>query len=184
MGTMRRSAVVSLALALAFGGADAQEADAQEVDIAQEAYFRAVAEFFDVPSSEIDILRDWRLAPDEIPVVLFFAEGAGVAPEALVALRRSGESWTGISDRYGVGAAELHLPLPDQAAAGPLSTVYRQYRDLPANQWREIRLDSDDILALVNVRLLSQTLGVSLTQVLSRAGSTESFVQLYGELIR
>ena len=32
--------------------------------------------------------------------------------------------------------------------------------------------------------MLSQTLGVSPAEVLSRAGSTGSFVQLYGELIR
>ena len=85
MGTIRRTAVVWVALALAVAGAEAQEPEA-----AQEVYFRAVGEFFDVPSFELEILRDWSLPPDEIPVILFIAQRAGVLPEALVALRRGG----------------------------------------------------------------------------------------------
>ena len=179
VGTIRRTAVVWLALALVAAGAEAQEPDA-----AQEAYFRAVAEFFDVPSFELEILRDWSLPPDEIPVILFIADRAGVVPEALVALRRSGESWARLAERYVVGAPELHVPVPDQAATGPLTSVYQSFRDLPTSRWREIQLAPEDIVALVNLRLLSQTLGVSPAEVLSRAGSTDSFVQLYGELIR
>ena len=179
VGTIRRTAVVWLALGLVAAGAEAQEPDA-----AQEAYFRAVAEFFDVPSFELEILRDWSLPPDEIPVILFIADRAGVVPEALVALRRSGESWARLAERYGVGAPELHVPVPDQAATGPLTSVYQSFRDLPTSRWREIQLAPEDIVALVNLRLLSQTLGVSPAEVLSRAGSTDSFVQLYGELIR
>ena len=179
MVTIRRSALLWVALALVATGAEAQEPD-----VAQEAYFRAVGEFFDVPSSELEILRDWSLPPDEIPVILFVADRAGVVPEALVALRRSGESWTRLAQRYGVGAPELHVPVPDQAGTGPLTSVYQGFRDLPASRWREIPLAPEDIVALVNLRLLSQTLGVSPAEVLSRAGSTSSFVQLYGELIR
>jgi hypothetical protein len=179
VGTIRRTAVVWVALALVLAGAKAQESDAT-----QEAYFRAVGEFFDVPSFELEILRDWSLPPDEIPVVLFVAERAGVVPEALVALRRSGESWARLAERYGVGAPEFHVPVPDQAATGPLNSVYQRFRELPTSRWREIRLSPGDIVALVNVRLLSQTLGIAPAEVLSLAGSTSSFVQLYGELIR
>ena len=173
MGTIRRTAVVWVALALAVAGAEAQEPEA-----AQEVYFRAVGEFFDVPSFELEILRDWSLPPDEIPVILFIAQRAGVLPEALVALRRGGESWSRLAETYGVGAPELHVPVPAQATAGPLSSVYQKFRDLPTSRWRE------EIVALVNVRLLAETLGVPPAEVLSRAGSTDSFVQLYGELLR
>ena len=179
VGTIRRTAVVWVALALAVAGAEAQEPEA-----AQEVYFRAVGEFFDVPSFELEILRDWSLPPDEIPVILFIAQRAGVVPEALVALRRGGESWSRLAETYGVGAPELHVPVPAQAAAGPLTSVYQKFRDLPTSRWREIRLAPGEIVALVNVRLLAETLDVTPAEVLSRAGSTDSFVQLYGELLR
>ena len=129
-------------------------------------------------------------AGDEIPMAgrAFISvndpDHAGVVPEALVALRRSGESWTRLAERYGVGAPELHLPVPDEAETGPLSSVYQSFRGLPPSRWREIRLAPEDIVALVNVGLLAQTLGVSPAEVLARAGSTDSYVRLYGELIR
>jgi hypothetical protein len=179
VGTIQRTAVLWVALALVAVGAGAQEPD-----LAQEAYFRAVGEFFHVPSAELEILRDWSLPPDEIPVILFVSDRAGVVPEALVALRRGGESWTRLAERYGVGAPELHVPVPDEAVTGPLNTAYQSFRDLPVSRWREIRLTSRDIVALVNLRLLSQTLGVPPAEVLSRAAANGSFVHLYGELIR
>jgi len=171
--------VLWVALALVAVGAGAQEPD-----LAQEAYFRAVGEFFHMPSAELEILRDWSLPPDEIPVILFVSDRAGVVPEALVALRRDGESWTRLAERYGVGAPELHVPVPDEAATGPLNTAYQSFRNLPVSRWREIRLTSRDIVALVNLRLLSQTLGVPPAEVLSRAAANGSFVHLYAELIR
>ena len=48
VATIRRTAVLWVALALVATGAEAQE-----TDVAQEAYFRAVGEFFDVPMSEM-----------------------------------------------------------------------------------------------------------------------------------
>ena len=37
------------------------------------SYYNAVGEYFRVPSSEIMILSEWRLAAEEIPVVLYTA---------------------------------------------------------------------------------------------------------------
>ena len=179
MEPIRPTLLLLIAMIVTAAGAEAQQEEAS-----QEAYFRAVGEFFTVPSSELAILRDWRLAPDEIPVVLFVAERSGVSPEALVALRRSGQSWTELADRYGVGAAALHLPIPPQAPAGRLARLYEQFRSTPLSQWDGIRLEQRDIVALVNVRLLAQTLGIPPDEILARAGPAGSFVQLYGELIR
>ena len=171
-------------LALVFLAVGAVDVEAQEREGQQDAYFRAVAEFFSVSSSEISVLRDWRLTPEEVPVVLFVAERAGISGEALVTLRRSGQSWSALGERYGVGAAALYVPIPDESPAGRLSGVYEQYRSIPPGQWDGIRLSADDIVTLVNVRLLAETLGIPPEDVLRRAGAASSFVQLYGELIR
>ena len=174
---MRRLAFAGVLLALMVGGAGAQETAP-----VRSAYFAAVAEYFGVPDSEIDILGDWRLPPDEIPVVLFVAERAGVSPEALVALRRGGTSWVNLAGRYQVGAGALHVPLPAAAPSGRLERAFGEYRALPPRRWNEIRLTDPEIVALVNVRVLSESLGLSLQTILEQAGATGSFVELYGRL--
>ena len=178
MDWIRGIAWAGIAVGLLAHGAEAQDRPSTE-----DAYFRAVAEFFRLPASEISIMRDSALPAHEIPAVLFIAERAGVSPEALDALRRAGDGWGDLARRYGVGGEALHLPISDSADAGRLEAAHRQFRSLPLENWSEIVLTGDDVIALVNVRLLSQTLGVPPAEILARAGTSTSFVELYGELI-
>ena len=149
---------------------------------ARAAYFGAVAEFFELPRSEVSILGEWRLPDDEIPVVLFMARRAGVSPEALVALRRSGKRWAELAQRYRLDAAQFHVPLPESAPSGVLEGAYQRFRSLPPARWSEISLGDGDIVGLVNLRLLSQTLGKAPQEILSAAGPG-SWVDLYARLI-
>jgi hypothetical protein len=149
----------------------------------QDAYFRAVAGFFDVPPSEVAILGDWPLPPDEIPVALFLARRAGVSPEAVVQLRRGGRDWAQLSARYRVDAAQLYVPLPDAAPAGVLQEAYDHYRAIPAASWSQVPLGDRDVVGLVNLRLLAQTLRMDPAEVLRAAGAGGSWAALYSRLI-
>ncbi|HKJ03572.1 MAG TPA: hypothetical protein VJ997_13985 [Longimicrobiales bacterium] len=181
MRTIRRTAIALLVLAVAgAAGARAQG----ESTAAREAYFGAVAEFFQLPRSEVTILGDWRLGADEIPVVLFVARKAGVSPEALVALRRSGQGWGELVARYHLTAALFHVPLPDRAAAGVLSSCFDRYRTTPVERWSEITLSDPDIVGLVNLRVLAQTLRMSPEAVLEQSGQGawhELYLRLLGD---
>lgn len=158
--------------------------EAQQHSGAERAYFRAVARYFEVSEGEISILSNWDLSPDEIPVLLFVARRAGVSAEALIALRESGRSWTELSARYQIGAPALHVPLQDPTSAGGLSALYVTFRDTPVDRWGEISPSSQEIVALVNVRVLAQSLGLSPDDIMRRTADTTSFVELYSQLIR
>ena len=177
MGNIRVSVGVLLVLV-----AGATTAQAQEETSRQEAYLGAVAEFFKLPRSEVEILSDWRLEVDDIPVVLFVARRAGVSPEALVALRRSGRGWSELTLRYRLDAAQFHVPLPDQAPAGVLATAYERYRALPVGRWSEVKLTDSDIVGLVNLRVLAQTLGIPPARVL-QATDGRHWHEVYARLI-
>jgi hypothetical protein len=116
-------------------------------------------------------------------VVLFVARRAGVSPEALVALRRSGRGWAELTVRYRLDAAQFHVPLPNQAPAGVLAAAYEGYRALPASRWSEVTLTDADVVGLVNLRVLAQTLGVAPATVLQAAGDG-AWHELYARLIR
>ncbi len=157
---------------------------AQESSAARDAYLDSVARFFDLPPAEIEILSDWEIPVSEIPVVLFMARRSGVSPEALVALREAGQSWTSLAARYRVGPAVLQVPVPDDVPAGVLSRVYEGYRTTPVARWGTIRLADEDIVGLVNVRVISQSLGLPAENVLARTDSSDSYVELFAQLHR
>jgi hypothetical protein len=177
---VRRTAAVVLTFSVTAAPGQAQ----QKGDQAREAYFRAVADFFSLPPTEVSILAEWHLPADEIPVVLFVAHQAGVSAEALVALRSSGRSWAELSHRYQVDASHFYLPLPEGADPGVLRAAYTRFRDVPPARWSEVALSDADVVTLVNVRVLAQTLHVAPEAVLRAARSGRSFVDVYASMLR
>jgi len=153
-------------------------------DAARADYFRAVAGFFNLPANEVAILSDWEMPADEIPVVLFVARRAGVSPEALVALRSSGQSWSALTTQYRVNATALHVPIRDDAPAGALASAYESFRSRPVGEWSGIRLSDADIIGLVNVRVIAQSLALPAEQVLRQSSPGVTYVALYAQLIR
>lgn len=175
---MRRTVWAVLMLLCCATGVEAQ------ADVAEEAYFQAVADFFDVSAAEIGILRERGLPDDELAVVLFVARRAGVSVEALAALRRAGQDWSVLLQRYGVGADALHVPIPDDGDAGRLAGAYERYRSTTPGGWSSLALANDDIVTLVNVRLLSETLGLAPAEVLRRAGPEGPFSSRFRAFMR
>lgn len=180
MRAIRRAGwVVALTLAM-HPGAGMAQAGVEGRD----AYFGAVAEFFGLPEAEVAILGAWSLPDEEIPVVLFVARRAGVSPEAVVALRRSGRGWAELARRYDLGAEHFHVPLRDAAAAGVLADAYARYRSLPAGRWGEVALGDAEVVGLVNLKVLVQTLRRSAEEILAGRGAgswVEAYLRLLGE---
>lgn len=176
---MARSLALMTILVFVGGPTAAQERDAARAD-----YYRAVASFFNLPATEIAILSDWEMPADEIPVVLFMARRAGVSPEALVALRDSGQGWAALASRYRVPASAFHVPVRDDAPTGRLERAYGLFRSTPVADWGAIELSDGDIVALVNVRVISQSLRLPAERVLAETSGSASFVELYARLHR
>lgn len=146
-----------------------------------DAYYRAAGEHFGVTEGEVQILSDWNLPPEEVPVVLFVARRGGVSADAVAALRRSGKSWADLGSRYGVHAGMLHVELDGAADLGLLAHAYDEYRQQPSSAWPGIRLDDPEIVALVNLRFLMEALRRSPEEVLAamvRAGSAPDAYRL------
>jgi hypothetical protein len=156
---------------------------AGQVDATREAYFRAVAEFFSMTAAEVSILSEWSLQADEVPVVLFVARRAGVSPDALVALRRSGSPWAQLIERYHLGAGHFHVPLAASADPGRLGRAYERFAEISPDRWDEVRLRDEEMIDLVNLRIIAQTLRMRPGEVLARTTAGVTWVELYGRLI-
>lgn len=156
----------------------------QEVTPAvREAYFRAVGEHFDVPFQEVTLISEGELHPDEVPVVVFLAERAGVSPDVLVALRQEGRPWREVARRFGLDAQAFHLNLPDEAELGSLSRAYGEFRDRPVADWGGIRLEDEDIITLVNLRVLMERTGAAPARILTVKGEAGTFLASLPRLV-
>lgn len=164
-------------LALALGGAPAQ-AQGPGAEGAG-AYLRAVAGYHHVSQAEIRILREWDITPQEVPVVLFIARRAGVSPDGLAALHGPGTSWMDLAGRYNIGSADLYVRLSDGAEGTRLARAYDAFAGRPRSEWSRIRLSDVEVVALVNLRVVSSVVGESPDRVLAAVRDQGGFIQAY-----
>ena len=158
---------------------------AQEVSSGvRDAYFRAVGEHFEVPLQEVKVLAGWELTSDEVPVALFLARRAGVSSDALIGLRRGGRSWIEVAARVGLGARAFHISLPEGESLGLLNRASGEFRSRPVREWDEIQLDDPEVIALVNIRVLSEQVGVPPLLVLRSREEAGSYTAAYPLLRR
>lgn len=151
---------------------------------ALEGYYRAASEHFGVAVAEVQILAEWGLPSDEVPVVLFMARRGGISADAVAALRDSGRAWADLGSRYGVHAGLLHVELPDGAPLGPLARAYGEYRERGSAGWPSMRLEDREVVLLVNLRFLAEAVNRPPAEVLAALARAGSAADAYQSLVR
>ncbi len=114
----------------------------------------AVANYYQVPQREVVVIHERRVRDEEIPVVLFIAQHAHVAPATIADLRMRGLSWWDISVRYGIGPEVYYVPVA-VVPGPPYGKAWGHYKKKPRKQWNTIVLADDDVVNLVQVRFIS-----------------------------
>jgi len=139
-------------------------------------YFRAVSDYFDVGLGEVRIISEWRVAPEDVPVVLFLSRSAGISADAAAAERARGSSWLGLMRRYGVRVSAVHLNFASGAELGSLAPLYGRMEETPRGAWNRLDLSDGEITTLINVRVLSSALGVPPSRIVEAADAAGSMV--------
>ena len=150
---------------------------------AKQAYYRAVADHFGVPIDEVEVLGEWGLEPDEVPVVLFVSSRAGVSSDALVGMRRSGGGWSSVARRFGLGSRAFYIVLPEDGNLGILSEAYEEFKSKPARDWDAIDLEDSEIVSFVNLKVLSEQAEVPPLMVLRSKEEYGSFIAGFMSLL-
>ena len=120
-------------------------------------FYLAIGEQYRVPQKEIIAVHERNIPNEELPVVYFLAKRAHVRPSAIVELRHAGKSWWDITLRYHLGADIYHVPVRG-ALGHPASRAFTHYRR-PKAEWKQIVLNDDDIVTLVNTRFINDRYG-------------------------
>jgi len=138
----------------------------------------AVGNYYRVPEREVIVIRERRVPDYEIPVVLFLARRAHVAPATIVDMRLSGKRWMDIVVRYGLSPEAFYVPLAIQPGP-PYGKAYGHYKKKKHDQWRTIVLDDDDIVNFVNLRFLSDYHHRSAEDIVRLRGGGSDFVAIH-----
>lgn len=93
-----------------------------------------------------------------------------------------GKLWREVAARFGLSGKNFHLPLPEGEPLGFMARAYGEFRGRPPGDWHRIELDDVEIIALVNLRVLSAQVGVPPLRVLRSREEAGSFLAAFALL--
>ena len=180
MGQTSKAIIVAFAVGPMFGGS----LDGVQVSGADAVadYFFTIGNAFGVSRDEVGILADWGLRHEEIGVVLFVARRAGVSRDVVASLRGQGRSWADILQQYGVWPGIFRIAFPPETNVGPLEGAYRSFAETPRASWDEVALPDPAVIALVNIRVLSEQMRIPVAAVLEVWRREDDFVLVHQRL--
>jgi hypothetical protein len=138
----------------------------------------SVGEYYRVPPREIVVVRERGFRDEELPVVMFLASRAHVAPGVIMDLHAGGLSWMDITLHFGMGPEIYYVPIQGNKIGPPYGKAYGHYKKYPKNQWKKIRLHDDDVINLVNLRFISEHQGYAPENVVRMRGEGRDFVAI------
>jgi lambda repressor-like predicted transcriptional regulator len=140
-------------------GVGVQELWGQERSPDDVHYLDVMAQAFSVPLAEATRLAGEGIRLEELPVVLFLGRETGLAPSAILALRRAGTSWADLARRSGLSADRLLVELPEAVGSPAARALAGRIRATPRSEWNTLALTDAEIVLLVHIRVLSRHLG-------------------------
>jgi hypothetical protein len=152
--------------------------DQQTAAEEQSSFFLAAGKYFQASWAELDALGSTGLLMDEIPVALHVARHAGVNSGEVVDHRLRGESWGDILSRYYVTPESYYVPLASGVRL-PSTRPDRYHRKSAREAWRRQRFSDDDIVNLINVKLLTDFYGITPDKIIALRDAGWTFIQIH-----
>ncbi len=125
----------------------------------ESGFIFSISNFYKVPEREVIIIKNRGIPEEELPVVFFIASKAKVKPQTIIDLRLKGLSWMDISIKFGLTADAYYVPIKGEVGP-PFGKAYGHFKKHHKHKWKEIRLDDDDIINLVNLKFISEYHGI------------------------
>lgn len=147
-------------------------------------FYLAVGDYYRVPAHNVVELRDrYRCQDEELPIAYFLSARAHVTPAAILSLRIQRMSWLAITLHYGLSPDIFFIPVRTDPVGPPYGKAYGHYRRYgPSKDWKRVALDDYDVVALVNLRFLSEYHGMPPETVMGMRGRQASFVAINDEI--
>ncbi len=145
-------------------------------DEALNRFFLAIGDYFRISQREVIIIRERGIPAHEIPVVLLIAKRAHVEPEIVMDFRLRDNTWLYTTLRFGLGPEIFYVPAGGVAKNSLYGRTYNYYKHKPKREWKKIVLNDDDIINLVNLKLMSEYYGYPPEKIIKmRSGGKEFF---------
>ena len=147
------------------------------------SFHLAISDYFKLPEREVIAVRERKIPDEELAVIFYLSQRAGVTPQAVIELRKAGKSYLEITLLFQLSPAIYYVPIKKDPGP-PFGKAYGHFKKRSKSEWKKVELDDDDIVNLVNLRFISNHCHASPDDVISLRAKSKSYVLLHDETIQ
>ncbi len=155
----------------------AGEKPAKVDDASIQQYYAAVGKFYNVPERAVATIKKKGISDEELAVVFFIADRAGLKPAPVIELRDLKKSWLDITIHFGLSPEIYYVPVTVDPGP-PYGKAYGYFKKHPRNEWKQIQLSDAEIVNLTNLRMVSKLYGVTPDEVIAWRCEGKHFAQV------
>ena len=137
----------------------------------------AIGKFYNVPERAVTVIKKKGISDEELAVVFFIAERAGVKPAPVIELRQLGKSWLDITLHFGLSPEIFYVPVKGDPGP-PYGKAYGYFKKHPRSKWREIVLTDVEVVNLVNLRFVSKLYAIEPEEVIKWRAEGKHFTEV------
>lgn len=163
-------------VAISASAADKTKSPATDESIIRE-YYLAVGKYFNVPERAVSTIKKKGVSDEELAVVFFIADRAGIKPAPVMELRDLKKSWLEITLHFGLSPEIFYVPVNTDPGP-PYGKAYGYFKNHPRNEWKQIQLSDVEVVNLTNLRIFSKLYGVSPEDVIKWRAEGKHFAEV------
>lgn len=141
-------------------------------------YQMAVSGHYAVPLEEVTQVLEAGITEEELPVVFYIAEQAGVSPTSVVKSRKEAKSWFVIAADNNVTTSDFYVQVTGKRHGARFSKIYAKFSALSRDKFDQVALTDGEIVALVNLKFLYKYYNYSQHLIMTWSGEGKSFVEI------
>ena len=168
--------VMTVAVAALFLSAAMLQATSEES--LNSGYQKALADHFNVPTETVARLAESVAHSDEVPVVLYLANCAGVSTDEIIIARQLRTSWQRISALYGLTAESFYVIAVGQIKSKTFTPIFEKFRTTPKHKWAHMQLTDQEIISLVNLKFLYSYYDYSVYEIMAMRDYSNNFLKV------
>lgn len=158
---MRRIAVLlSVSLAVYCG------ALAQPVDLEGE-YLEAIGIYYEVEPDTLSAVAGEDLVSTDLAVVYGIAKRSGTEAQKVASMYRETKSWAKVVSGCELEAVDFYIMISGKVESRVFSPIFAKFSGSEPHHWKDLTLTDQEIVDLVNLRVLSSHHDYSLFDVMA-----------------
>lgn len=147
------------------------------------SYYESIGRYYSVTADEVLKISRAGISDEDLPVVFFIADRAKAEPGRIAQAFLGGTSWMDVCRNHSLYASDFYLIVSGKVTSRNYGPTFAKFKNTPEPEWKEIELTNDEIVNLVNLKLMYSLHDYSVYEIMAMRDYGKTFPTINHQVI-